>query len=826
MATPSAEALPQCPPINPSSPRRPWSAPSIEALPKLTELTLASPIGGGGGIGGSTVFGLLLAAGLLFGVGACADQDLSRPSTSARPAATSQLMTCRADVATGTVTCAGPARTSGQATLGSQGLNVGLRSSNVSYNLGTGVFSADVTVQNLTSGPIGTLDGTTKSSGVSVFFVSGPTPDVGTASVANATGTATFTASNQPYFLYNVLLGSQGVSAAQTWQFQLGGGATSFTFAVLVSADVPVVGGVLRWTDEPGFLPEPLMGIRSWGTGFAVFGSEGEVLSYDQGKWTSRHDPGNVELTPYQFAAASGPNDILRFPTDNTIRSWDGAGWQSIESQTGGPGNGGNTFGVGSSSATGDYAIGFSNLWTHAGNSWSADAIPPTAGAALTASTPLLGGILTIGYGGELWFYRQHAWTRVDSTSSGMGATAAPYLLIAADTSHVWAFQASRDANAAEYWNGTAWSVPALPHNYATDRYLPTGGYAVNSNDVYLSVVDSTSNGYLWHWDGATWSLIRNTTGGTNFYNDVSVTSNGNVYLAEETGSLEMDSAGAWSTVLAGAGPAVNTNTAWVLGASNAYLGNNAGQIYHYDGTRWTKVRDLGGGSITSLWAFGSEAWAAHFNYVVEYYNGSSWSAVNVASNNVLAIAVGGSSASDVWAVGSQGGIAHYNGSAWSLSATPNTLTSNDLHGVWAADASHAYAVGVGGTIVAWDGSAWSLATSPTSNPLNAVSGTSATDVWAVGNGGTIVHWNGSAWSTVTSGTTTNLTGVWARSPGEVYAVGDGSSTGTVLRYDGTAWEPVAVLSAASSFSYYTGVAGSPSGSALITGNWTLRGNP
>ncbi|MGH7591613.1 MAG: hypothetical protein ACREL2_09245, partial [Gemmatimonadales bacterium] len=54
-------------------PRQEWAPPTVTPLPKLTELTLLSPIGGGGGIGGSTVFGLLLATGLLFGISACSD---------------------------------------------------------------------------------------------------------------------------------------------------------------------------------------------------------------------------------------------------------------------------------------------------------------------------------------------------------------------------------------------------------------------------------------------------------------------------------------------------------------------------------------------------------------------------------------------------------------------------------------------------------------------------------------------------------------------------------------------------------------------------------
>ena len=39
-------------------PRRTWVRPAVSDLPKLTDLTLTSPIGGGGGTGGggSTVF--------------------------------------------------------------------------------------------------------------------------------------------------------------------------------------------------------------------------------------------------------------------------------------------------------------------------------------------------------------------------------------------------------------------------------------------------------------------------------------------------------------------------------------------------------------------------------------------------------------------------------------------------------------------------------------------------------------------------------------------------------------------------------------------------
>ena len=42
-------------PTGPSG-RRPWQAPELTELPKLTDLTLISGIPGGGDVGGSTVF--------------------------------------------------------------------------------------------------------------------------------------------------------------------------------------------------------------------------------------------------------------------------------------------------------------------------------------------------------------------------------------------------------------------------------------------------------------------------------------------------------------------------------------------------------------------------------------------------------------------------------------------------------------------------------------------------------------------------------------------------------------------------------------------------
>src|SRR5690606_16390796 len=107
-----------------------------------------------------------------------------------------------------------------------------------------GVWSANVTVQNLTLQPFGTLDGEDADLlGVRVFFVDEPSHGVG---VLNHDGTETFLggtpAEYDGYSGSDLGAGgilSQGeVSRARQWQFRLNG-ATEFRFSVLVSTEVP-----------------------------------------------------------------------------------------------------------------------------------------------------------------------------------------------------------------------------------------------------------------------------------------------------------------------------------------------------------------------------------------------------------------------------------------------------------------------------------------------------------------------------------------------------------------------------------------------------------
>jgi hypothetical protein len=149
---------------------------------------------------------------------------------------------CRASVVLRTVECdtgAMPENLSADI-IGGQNQYVTVTGSNVTYTAGTEIFEFDVTVQNLMNEAIGTPDGTTPDpDGIQVFLHQGPTVTGGTgsASVANADGTGTFTSVTQPYFRYSEILNKDEVSSAKRWQFNVPTTVTTFTFKVFLRVD-------------------------------------------------------------------------------------------------------------------------------------------------------------------------------------------------------------------------------------------------------------------------------------------------------------------------------------------------------------------------------------------------------------------------------------------------------------------------------------------------------------------------------------------------------------------------------------------------------------
>ena len=156
-------------------------------------------------------------------------------------------LTCTAHVAARELSC-GPVPVVSSETepgpqrvvLGGQNQYVTLSSTNVSYDGGTQIFQADVTVTNLVAQGLGSPDGGITTTGVRVFHHTGPTTTggTGTVTVANADGTGTFTGTNQPYHFYDVYVPQNVATAAKTWEWSVPPTVSTFVFEVFVDADV------------------------------------------------------------------------------------------------------------------------------------------------------------------------------------------------------------------------------------------------------------------------------------------------------------------------------------------------------------------------------------------------------------------------------------------------------------------------------------------------------------------------------------------------------------------------------------------------------------
>jgi hypothetical protein len=189
---------------------------------------------------------------------ACVESGPSVPElTTGEPVQQVQAMHCQVTVATGAMRCAPTGNDGGLRSdiFGGQGTAIQLTSSNVSYNSGTEIFQFDVTLQNLMNEAIGTPDGVMADvNGIRLVFHAGPTVTGGSGliSVANADGTGTFTATNQPYFQYNEVLETNEVTAAHTWQLSMPPTVTSFSFTILVSTEVQLLLVINEVLANPG----------------------------------------------------------------------------------------------------------------------------------------------------------------------------------------------------------------------------------------------------------------------------------------------------------------------------------------------------------------------------------------------------------------------------------------------------------------------------------------------------------------------------------------------------------------------------------------------
>lgn len=424
---------------------------------------------------------------------ACADlPTATTPSVPApAPGSFRAELSCTASVATGQVTCTGDAA-DGSASrpaliIGGQNVYVRLEGGGGGYNPSDSIFQVDVTVQNLMAQTFGASDDSTDT-GLTVFFYLLPHAtggSTGSVSVDNADGSGIFLTEPVPYFTYEGLLPTGGVTLPRTWRFKTDPDVATFHFQVFVQGQLPHEQSLLRF--RPSYGGDVYVN-GLWGAAsdrvFAV-GSSGGLLRLTGGTWIT-DDPLNAdELWDVWGTSAS---DVFAVGDFGTIVHWNGTTWAEMDS---GLGCGCESlYGVWGSGPDDVWAVGDGGLILHYdGVQWVAGDTMPVAwlgGVWGTAAD----NVFAVGDDGGIFHYDGTAWTAMTSGLEGSGE----YLYTVWGLSSTNVYAAA--SNGVLHYDGVSWSplsgLPSCPH-------LSVWGSA--PDDLFAANVCGIE-----HYDGTTWT--------------------------------------------------------------------------------------------------------------------------------------------------------------------------------------------------------------------------------------------------------------------------------------------------------------------------------
>lgn len=198
---------------------------------------------------------------------------------------------------------------------------------------GANQLRSTVSLQNLTVQPFATTADYATYDGVGpkVFFMSGPTNTGGTTgavTLLNASGTGTFTATNQAYYQYAEQIPANATnSTAVQWTIQLPGANTTFSFQVYVNVQLPdettslIIPAHTFTALALGSGANSQCGIRSGGTSYCW----GRNLNGQLGEGTStqRNTPSGVLGAGRSFTSiAQGYKHGCGITADGQIYCW------------------------------------------------------------------------------------------------------------------------------------------------------------------------------------------------------------------------------------------------------------------------------------------------------------------------------------------------------------------------------------------------------------------------------------------------------------------------------------------------------------------------
>ncbi|WP_131738734.1 hypothetical protein [Actinomadura roseirufa] len=260
--------------------------------------------------------------------------------------------------------------------------------------------------------------------------------------------------------------------------------------------------------------------------------------------------------------------------------------------------------------------------------------------------------------------------------------------LAAVDAKHAWAagYQVVNDraVPVVRSWNGKTWTKMSLPSS-VKGAYLGSVS-ASSSTNVWVSGSNGRSKQYWLRWNGKSWAVVTS---------DQPKNSEPNApkLLAIGTGDV-------WSFGLAGGGPFT-------------------GDVRHYDGRKWSKVKTPGyiaGASAVS----GKEIWATG------WINGPG---------------------------GPVPSVLRWDGKTWKKQAEPlGADARGGIEGVLALNGKNVWASGADsagrGVLLHWNGKTWSKTSAPVNARLRELVSDGDGGLWTVA-GRTFLHYKSGKWTSV-----------------------------------------------------------------------------
>jgi hypothetical protein len=717
---------------------------------------------------------------LALAAGACRDLPTAAPPAEGPgPQSGRMQLRCSVGVRDGSMVCepAGPRGLRRQIILGGQGLNVRLRTTNVSYDGVGDLLTADISVQNLLDQPIGT-DGT-GTYGVRVFFVSGPTVTEGSGSVqVLADSVGTFTASNQKYYVYPEVIQPRGVSSPVTWSFSVPAEAIRFDFTVLVETRAPAEQSVLHFRPENGspVFYSPIYGVYAAAPHDVFAVTEGAVLHYDGNYWRAMDAGGCGCASEFYAVWGSDGRDVWAVGAFGAAAHWTGGEWNEVEIPDVGQED---LYAIWGSSAGNVWAVGSNGIIAHYdGVDWSTQAVDGfTEGLnGVWGSGP--NDVWAVGDGGSILHYDGVSWSEA-ATFPVLGLLA----VWGTGPNDVWAAGAeTEEAGVLYHWDGASWSQVTDPE-IALAPML--SGWSSGPNDVWIATLADVV-----HWDGDAWTRMPVGAGAPLY--GITGTSAGNVFTVGDYGTIARSTGGAFATQ--SLSEEVTLLGLWGSSADDVWAVGGSTLLHRGESGTWSNettpgedfVRAIWGASASQVWAVGDE--------VVIHYDGVEWSTVHDEAGLTLN-GIWGASASDVWAVGNAGALLHWNGTAW----TGSTAGTFDHLAVWGSGTADVFAVGRSGSIQHWNGSGWTAMNSGTTVTLNAVWGSGASNVYAAGENGTILHYDGNAglnWTAVTTPAAPGayVNAIWGLGANNIYVLANDGLD--LLHWNGSSWRTMSQFSA------------------------------